>query len=709
MYRERTIRYENHSSKPVTRLFKSVVFLRKGEVTDLRKLQLMHEDSAEPIAPFIQPFGYKHPDGTPWFIRVDARLTIPPGGANYKLVEGSPDSQFAEFIYNPAVIEGINKTRIVSWFEPEGGDPNLIEFVDLLDPKNALDKQPLRLGGTDTIRTAAYSRDMHIRFWLEYGSEDFGGMFKLMFSNDKGVNPPGQIRGKVKIAFFGCDAGFKFLKSYGIQLISAGKAGEVPYSLWEMPFDNLCDTQSWACAGAINFAGVEDLHTDLSYNPIGFMSRQDYVYSELPEVQMPLNTSASFRSSLMAKATADYNDRQSVARSPWWHMGGSYTPPQSGDQPQFGFFPPTVRAVIENADLKAFEVLEAMEIRVMSARPGWINGLYYVDVAQDPQNATYTWFDKPHRTSRNRWGRDRAGFVSGEDGQGKHNGWQGQDAEHYGMVPAFWYALLSGDIFMRDLYRDRAVMAQCYSHSLEIHEGGYFGAWIDKMRTEGRWGRVMWQAAILTGDPSFEDSLRTRILRVHDKWKTNARQFNGKPALYGGWGMSTRRDAILPGKAPIFISWQAGTMAGAYWKFYEKTGLREAFEICKDLTTLFVNDGWILQGQTQTGLELVDYAGALNGDPDAFKPKTFTGPAMKKYHDATNPAHFRTAGISLDALVVWPSNLVLAAPKELYDSLDPATQDRFNKVVEIYNNYWPNIEEHKFGSAPWVEPQPIES
>ena len=707
MYRERTIRYDNPSNEPWTRLFRTVVFLNEGEVQDIRKLKLLDPDGAEPITPFVEAFGRKHPDGSAWFVRVDARLTIPPGGATYRLIEGE-DSPQAQFEYEPIVVEGINKTRIVSWFEEEGGDPNLIQFVDLLDPSNAADREPIQRAGVQTVRTSGYSSDMRIRFWLDYGSRDFGGTFKLMFSNDKGVNPPGQIRGKVKIIFFGCDAGFKFAKSYGIKLVSAGMIGEEPYSIWEMPFDNLCDSQSWACAGAVNFAGVEDLYKDLKFSPLGFMSRDDFAYSELPEVQMPLNTSQSYRNNLKSTAAAEYNDRQSVARPAWWHMGGSYTPPQSGDQPQFGFFPPKARAVLENADIKAFEVLEAMEMRVMSARPGWINGLYYVDVAEDPQNATYTWFDRPHRTSRNRWGRDRAGFVSGEDGGGKMNGWQGQDAEHYGMVPAFWHGLLSGDIFMRDVFAERSVIAQCYSHSLEIHEGGYFGGWVDKMRTEGRWGRVMWQANLLTDDDSFEDSLKARVFKVYRDWKTNARTFNGKPALYGGWGMSTRRDAILPGKAPIFISWQAGTMAGAYWKLYEKTKLQEAFDICKDLVTLFVNDGWILANESQVGLELVDFAGALNGDPNAFKPKTFVGPAMKKYHDATNPLHFRTAGISLDALVVWPSNLVLAATPELYDSLDAATQERFDKVKEIYDQHWPNIEEHKFGSAYWVKPAPVE-
>lgn len=668
----KTLIFKNPFDKKWERTFRSLVVFNDEEMVKKETLKSLHLKVADAyITPMWQPLPLKHPSGNIWMAYCDVRLSLP---ANSQMdIELIPESEIEdhtkikkqEFGYDLAFLAGFNKTQIFVAFVPEGmqrTDPGII-VENLLDPKNFDKSWVIRHGGTDNLVSSAYlTNNARFRLWATYGSEERGMRFKIMPVNDHPTAPPGQIRGEFLVGIVGGQANFKFKTGYGIKPEFLGEDA----SIWKLPIDNLCDTQGWLCAGTIGYGFPYEVEQDSLYTPLGFMSREDYLKVKLPEVDLPQDTDQAFRDRLKMDAQSIYNDRQDTEHPPWWHMGGSYRPPDSGDQPQFGWYPYLVRGMIENADLNAFEALEAQEMRVMSARPGFIKGLYFSD--GNVPDSTYYWVDYPHWTSRNRWGRDREGFKSGIDSNGALNGWWGQDAEHYGMTPAFWAALISGDFAMTEIFLERATMARCYAHN-----DYYFGAWLDVIRTEGRWGRVMWQAACLDGETEYLSHLKQRYERVIHEW--NTKTFNGIPAPYASWSIRFRPDANLPGDPPLYVVWQSGTMGIPAMRLYQQTGSPEALEIAKDMVLKLVFEGVALQGE----------------HPEA--------PFMKKLYDATNPENFKAKGMSMDGLTRWPMALIKSTAKELSDKFSAVDLQRISEVEQLFDDQWPDLDENKWGSG----------
>lgn len=693
---------KNEFNNSWARTFRGTMFFEEGDVYDLNTLVALDASTNVAVRPVWHQFGPRNPDGSIWYARADIQKVLPPGETKLEIMHEKDLPELAaivdqKFEFDQTFLAGLAQCQLLVAFKPSGSTGPL-DYKNILDPKYSVDPDLLYEGLSRVYRTEAVSNGIRFRAWFDYGSSEFGSRFKLQIANDDGINPPGLVEGEFYMMMIGGHLGFKFWKQYGIDVVHAGDIGEVTTSTWKFPISDLAGTQSWMCAGAIGFSSLEDMQKDVLAEPLMFMSRETALNTELPEYALPVVNNSAWRTQLQSSTDQKLAEVYSTRQDPWHHLGGSKNPAQSGEQPQFGHFPGQVRNMLENSDRKAFDLLLSREMRVMSARPGWIKGLFYQDVGdptKNPEDSTNTWTDQVHFTSKNKWGQDRPGYV-----RGSTHGWQGQDHQHYGMTPAFWVAIVSGDRAMIDVYRDRAVMGQCFYHTLSLGDGGYFGSWVDAIRGEGRLCRVLWQAYMLTADPSFLNSLEVRAEKIIREYRdenqyevkgdTNEYQYYTEPgfvsAPYGNKGDRQRPDARCPGypewnNPQIYVVWQSGMLITAFWKLWTKTGNQNAFDICVDMTRKFIEEGFVLEGEQEPGGK--------------------TG--MKKYFAADNPASYKVVDWRMQGLTKWPTNIIFGMEKEIYDLLSPATQERYWVIYDRMLQEYPDIKKDKWGVTTYRE------
>ncbi len=687
----RNIIFSESSAIGRLKTYTATVFFNKGELTDVNNVYLKEGDTYH--KPMASVFGHKHEDGSIWFVSLAITTHFNAPGTRTFSVEVIDNNSVTNpvihsYEYDFGLLTGLNNLKIVPVFKPSNEVMEEKDYISLIDPKYALTPFPLEMAGK---RVSVYSGIVnHCRFelTLEAPSREPGLRYTLQILNDETKTTPGELVGDFKIMFVGGFAGIYNQSAYGVTTEFFTVIGETPITTFNIPLGKLGVTQSWMCGGVIRFDSYNSLYEDIASLNVGFMTRETLEKVEMPEYQLP-TYSEEYKQRLLSESNAKYNTYLTAKLSCWDALGQSKTPPMSGFQPQFGNFPTDARAVLETSSQNALMNLLIQEMRVMSARPGWINGLYYVD-AGDRNNpdrrSTYTWTDIPHNTSLNRWGLERN--IS----MGTRNGWEGQDAEHYGMTPAFWLAMLTGSYALINLFEKRAIMAQCHWHSAY-----YFGSWTDVLRSEGRLGRVLTQAVLLTGDASnsFKTSLRNRLAKILREFKeSNTYVVSGNiseyafytshgsyKAPYGNVGSRQRPDIRCDGyptwnNPQSVVCWQMGMLQTAFWKLYKKCGMLDAKTIVKDMFTMFVNNAFILDASE----------GPVTG--------------MKKYYAADNPRGYQTIGWSMDALTQWPMCLLTAVPNEVYDECDQATKDRFNKVNTAMSNQWPKLNE-----TPWCAEQ----
>lgn len=660
---------ENPSSENLNRLFSTTVLFEEGvfRPEEANAFALEVRGTVHPC--FWFPFGQVHRDGSVWFARCDVRLTVRPGRTIARVVRAA-EIEPPTFREHPRAATGLESLRMRLSFRADRGRSG---ELDLLDAGLHLE-EPFLEGGLRVARSEGYAGDLHVRIWHSYPSGGLGRLFEVHLANDRTGNVPGELQGSVQLHVSGGDVAFRNEVTLGMRRLDVSEG----VASWELPIRNLAVAQAWGFAFHVSHVSMEQARASAAIPLCGIMERDSWFAAKMPEVPLP-QTGAGFRQKLARDMASVYQKYMTGPRDAWDPLGGDLNPPGSGDKDQFGWFPWSVRFVLELGDARALLHLEAKERRVVAARGGWFwdpvarSQIAFVDVGKDRKRSFYYWYDYIHRTSINRWGTE---WIKE---RGDVHGWVGQDAEHYGMRPAFWNALLTGQRAQRDLFLDRVMMARCYAHSLPIDRGGYFGGGIDCARTEGRWALVLWQGGLLSADPAIWEHLGQRIERVHREWMLEPYVHEGKPAPFGSLDVRIRADSQFPGKPPVRIAWQEGFMALPYAHFDALFDSAPARAIVVRLTKDLLWNAWILPG-----------------DPDAERQATF-----KKMYSATDPeVYVLQDGKSLthpwhDGLVVWPYVMIrLFEPYR--DQFDERDVERWKRVRDQYDRAYGNLAEGKW-------------
>lgn len=667
---------------PAKITYRSLVIFNKGEYRPEKTYVLYDRTTNREYPTKITPSGLLHEDDSVWFAYVDAVLTLT-APKELELIEQPVATVVPDIVFEGAALTLLNKLRIIGYYKPTGSEDSVLNYADLMAPGNATTTLPVVQGYKAAIVYKTVINECTFVLRIHYGSNEHFLRYDLQILNDRGETTPGQLSGDWKIMFYSAFGGSAYDKALGVT-IDAVSFDKIKYVTHKLNLGRISVGQSWFWSGVIADT-LPDTWNYSKYLPVGIMTRDTLDTVELPEFQMP-RASAVYKRQLQDQVTQRYRSFENDTLSAWDSLGVSLYPPGSGMQPQFGNFPESVRAVLELQTPEALMNLFLQETRMMAARPGWLQGLKYVDAGNKDnpkQDSCYTWMDMPHRTSLQQYGLQRLTNF------GDYNGWHGQDAEHYGMTPAFWLALLTGDAVIHAMFAHRVTVAQCHWHTAY-----YFGSWTDNIRAEGRTASVIYQGLLLTGDSGLSTHLAKRAKKVIDEFK-NANTFdisnqdlskytyysnyvgNGIiPAPYGNRGSRFRPDARCPGypvdNNPQSIHvWMLGLPFQAYGKIAYKYNLPNAKEIVKDMISMFVKHGWT---ETQ---------------------------GMKKYYAADNSRSYGPVGFSLDALTRWPANLIQGIDQEIYDSLDEEAKNQFWRVKTILETQWPDMADTPWCSAPW--------
>lgn len=491
----------------------------------------------------------------------------------------------SKFEWHPTLLNGLNRLKGVVTFMGQGRPPT---GINVFDPQwwtpegiettkdgrkilRCLAKIPV--GGGEIIARAEST------IWSGKTHHDM----TLSIENSSLEKPPGHIRGNFMLQVDDL-ALPRYAGRQGLLMVGNG--------VYQLPVQDFSDGQARSYVFHTDYSDAERYNSYMACSPLvrGFDE-----YLDVPQPQVAPGIISGLRAEILRKQYEAYT----VPLGVWDGDGFPKTPNQSGNQGRFGWCPePGVSILLLR---EALDWLRSRCLRNYGLMPCNYNGLTYKRY-DDPQSCYI--FGNIHSTSKNTYGRHRAGFDPGNA-----MGWECMTSEHDVMTDLATLAWYGGDAWAVDRVHRHAINIMNYLHEAGISQGGYFGGgMIPIHRIYPRKLRGLLQAWRITGDDQFLMHMSKWLSRLVSEWK---------PQGYADGMTPHRPDGRIPGHGtePVHVPWQMSLGVPSFSAMYVHAGLPQARELAVDWSRIILAsflDNTIIPGAPE---QLRCYKLLLASDP----------------------------------------------------------------------------------------------
>lgn len=377
----------------------------------------------------------------------------------------------------------------------------------------------------------------HTRAWFEtYAYTDYAD-FTIGFFNDKMNNPirsgPGGLESQYPIdisgEFYVRFSGEGALNAYAVPWfentyqIETGISGDLSY--WKLPIEHIGDQQGWSFKGTVAFDNYSTASGQAIHHTWGLPSYNTWYEVKGIEVPFPESIYDNFIYAQGVLNDRTFSNVTGHQFDPWEGIetgSEQYEPDKSGGQQRFGRFPIIVMAALINHNVKSVDRAIIKWMRDTSARRTQLYGLKFVRPTFLPNGIGTQRGDRfPYQQPADYVHMGDGGVLDGFSarGCGRHlsysptdiqnkgpqdnHDWAGYNAQHHGVRPLMFAAILTGDTFFRDMAVHWAHHAACMKgyvgmlhrgNSVQLSSLGY-----DAHRAEARPSSMIYAGRKLIG------------------------------------------------------------------------------------------------------------------------------------------------------------------------------------------------------------------